>query len=447
MQRVWSLPAGVWMALLAALAAGALYESVTFYPEHWSMDLYHPWGIPLAHRAFGDASNPYADTARYGAFIDSVARASKNDALLWVSDFWQWRNPRGFIEPTGTPFYYAVQAWVPANFEQVHLLYTLACFCAVMLAVFLLARLREAPMLPALCIVALVIHDYNPFIQDVRVGNVNSVQLLVLVAMIAAAHRRLYERHVWADRAFLAVLAVFLLFKPNTIFIVAALAAHYLVARGARRFAIGTAVAIPAALVAAAFGAYYFGSPGVWLDWLRYTQGANGGTLVYSLVKGNTALPVMLAERAGAYGPTGYSVLLGAAFAVALLVCASSLGRETGRVVPAFRAWFADPWVAASIGALAMFIASPLMWPHYFVFALIPIAWLARPEKPLDAAVACAILSYALFSRLTLGPLVMADMGRLAYSVMFFSWVPLLPVALVRLARIARDVPAPLRTA
>jgi len=446
MQRVWRLPAGLWMAILAVLTAGALHDSVTFYPEHLSMDLYHPWGISLAQERFGGAANPYAQTERYGTFLDGVARASDSNALHWAGSFWQYRTSRG-VEPTGTPFYYASQAWVPIDFDEVHLMYTLACFAAVMLAVFLLARLRGAPLLPALCIVMLVIDNYNPFIQDVRVGNVNSLQLLVLTAMVAAGQKHLYDRNAWFDRAYLAILAVFLVWKPNTIFIAAALAVHYLVVRGVRRFAIGTAIAIPAALAAVAIGAWYFGSPAAWTDWLRYTQGANGGTLVYSLVRYNTALPVLLAERAGAYGPTGYAVLLGGAFAVALLVCASSLGRETGRVVPAFRAWFADPWVAASIGALAMFIASPLMWPHYFVFALIPLAWLARPEKPLDAAVACAILSYALFSRLTLGPLVMGDMGRLAYSVMFFSWVPLLPVALVRLARIARDVPAPPRTA
>ena len=436
MQRAWRIPAVLWIAILVATAAYAVYESVTYYPQHWSMDLYHPWGVPLAHEALGHATNPYADTVRYGAFLDGVARNSASKALHWVREFWEWRSPHG-IEPTGTPFYYAAQAFAPADFDAAHLLYTFADFAGALAAIFLLARLRGAPLLPALCAVALVIGTYNPFIQDVRAGNINSVQLLVLVAMIGVSQKRLWERHAWVDHGYLAALAVFLVFKPNTLFIVAALAAHYFVVRGPRRFAAGTLVAIGASVAAAAYGAWYFGSAGVWSDWLRYTQGMNGGTLVYPLVKGNTALPVMLSERAGAYGPTGYSVLLAIAFAVALIACASSLGREPARVRPALCAWLADPWAAASIGALAMFVASPLLWPHYFMFALIPIAWLARPERPRDAAVACAILSFVLFSRMALGPLVMAGLGRLAYSVMFFSWVPLLPAAFARLARTA----------
>jgi hypothetical protein len=436
MQRAWRLPAALWIAILVAVTAYAAYESVTYYPQHWSMDLYHPWGVPLAHESLGHATNPYADTVRYGAFLDGVARASPSTALHWVREFWEWRSPHG-IEPTGTPFYYASQAFAPASFDRAHLLYTLADFAGAIAAVFLLARLRGAPLLPALCIVALTIGTFNPFIQDVRAGNINSVQLLVLAVMIAVSQQRLWERHAWVDRAYLAALAVFLVFKPNTLFIVAGLAAHYFVVRGARRFGTGAAIAVAASIAAATYAAWYFGSAGVWIDWLRYTQGANGGTLVYPLVKGNTALPVMLSERAGAYGTAGYSMLLAAAFAVALAACASSLGREPARVVPALRAWLADPWIAASLGALAMFVASPLLWPHYFMFALIPIAWLARPERPRDAAVACAVLSFVLFSRMALGPLVMAGMGRLAYSVMFFSWVPLLPVAFARLARVA----------
>jgi hypothetical protein len=439
MQRTWRLPAVLWIAIFTAIAAYAAWGGVTFYSQHLSMDLYHPWGVPLAHESLGRTSNPYADTGRYGAYLDGVARASASEALHWVREFWERRNPLG-IEPTGTPLYYASLAFTPRGFDDAHLLFTLADFAAAALAVFMLARLRGAPLLPAACIAALVIGTYNPFIQDIRAGNVTCVQLLVLAAMIAVAQRKLWERHSWMDRSYLAILAVFLLFKPNTLFVVAGLAAHYLVARGTRAFATGSAIALLVAFAGAAYGAWYFGAAGVWSDWLRYTQGMNGGTLVYALAKGNTALPVMLAERGGAYGPTGYAVLLAAAFAFGLLACASSLGRDSAGTLPALRAWFADPWAAASIGTLAMFVASPLLWRHYFMFALIPMAWLARPDKPRDAAVACAVLSFFLFSRMLLGPLAAAGLEGLAYLVIFFSWAPLLPAALARLARMASTV-------
>jgi len=417
-------PRAFWIALLAALGAYAVWWHFQFYPFHWAMDLYHPWGIPLALKALGSGTNPYADTPQYGAYLDQLARASSSDVLQWVREFWEWRRRNGF-EPTGTPFYYAVQAFASADYDRMHLLYTLADLLACGLATFMMARLRGAAMLPALCAVAFVLGTFNPFIQDVRVGNVNSVQLLVLVAMIGASQLRLWERHAVIDKGYLALGALFLVFKPNTMMIVAALAAHYAAARGMRRFATGALIAVPVALAGAAYGAWYFGSAHVWLDWLRYTQGMNGGTLVYSLVEGNSSLPVMLAERGGAYGTTGYALLLSAAFAVAFLVVASSRGREPGRAWPTVRRWLSDPWCAASIAAVFMFATSPLLWQHYLVFALIPIAWMLRPEGERDIAPACAVVSFLLFSRVVLQPMVLMEMNRLAYTVMMFAWTPL----------------------
>jgi hypothetical protein len=424
-------PRAFWIALLGGLGAFAAWWHVQFYPLHLAMDLYHPWGIPKAHAAL-PGMNPYADTSAYGAYIEGLWRGSTSNILVWVGAFWEWRHPNG-IEPTGTPFYYAVQAFSPADYDFMHLLYTLADFAAAGASVFWIARLRGAARLPALCAVALVFATFNPFIQDVRVSNVNSLQLLVLVAMVAMAQQRLWDRHPAVDKLYVPLAALFLVFKPNTIIIVAALVAHYAVVRGPRRFAIGALLAVPVALAAMAYGAWYFGSAGVWLDWYRYTQGLNGGTLVYSLVKGNMSLPVMLSERGEIYGSTGYAVILAVAFAVALLVAATSTGREPERAWPTLRHWFEDPWRAASIAAVFMFATSPLLWPHYLMFALIPLAWMLRPEGERDIAPACAVVSFVLFSRALLQPMVLMEMNRLAYTVMMFAWVPLLVGLFARL--------------
>jgi hypothetical protein len=421
-----------WIVMLAALCSYAAWEGARFYPHHWSMDLYHPWGFNLAKESMPGA-NPYAQTQRFGEFLDRTALASSSEALRWVRDFWEWRSPNK-IEPTGTPFYYAVHGLLPADFDLAHLLYSVAQYLAAALSVFLLARLRGAGALPALCAAALVVATFNPFVQDLRVANVNSLQLLFIAALLWIAAKRWYDTYPLVDRLYLAALAVFLVFKPNTIFIAAALALHYAVARGPRRFVTGAAIAAVPALLAAAYGAWFFGGAQSWIDWLRYTQGANGGTLMYSSNKGNVALAVMLAEQSMAYGAVGYGILIGLGLAVALLAAVSDVGRRPERVVPALRALFADPVGAASLGVLFTIGMSPLLWPHYFMFALIPMAWVMRADGRWDAAAWCALASYLLFSRLVLGPLTSANLVGVVYSVMFFAWVPLIPALLARIA-------------
>jgi hypothetical protein len=439
MLRAWRVPAALWIAILALLAAHLAFTAIAYYPGHWSMDLYHPWGIPQAHAALGRATNPYADTVRYGEHLQALTRASPDRSLQWIGNFWLHRSPVG-IEPTATPFFYAAHALAPGDFDAFHLLNTTTEYGAILFAVFLLARLRGAKALPAACAAALVAGAFNPFIENVRVGNVSAMQLAVLAAMIGLAQARVWERSVAVDRGYLAVLAHFVLFKPNAVFIAAGLAAHYAAVRGARRAGIGAAIAAVAVLLAAACAASYFGSAAVWSDWLGYLNGVNGGTLLYALDKGNIALPVLMFERAGAYAPQTWALIFGLIFAVVLLACASGQGR--GRIAPAGRAWLADPWIAASIPAIATFMASPLLWPHYLVLALIPIAWLARPGASRNWAVACAVAAFLCLSLLVLGPLIYAGMGRVAYAVMSVAWVWLLPAALTRLSQAAREAPA-----
>jgi hypothetical protein len=434
-------PRLLWLVAFLLLAAFAVYTAVVYYPAHWSMDLYHPWGIPRAHEALGRATNPYADTARYGAYLQEMAGAVPDKALRWVREFWRHRIETG-IEPTATPFFYASHALAPRDFQAFHLLHTVLEYGAIVWSVLLLARLRGIRWLPALCAVALSAGAFNPFVENVRVGNVSGMQLAVLTAMIAIAHTRLYDRSVIADRGFLALLALFVLFKPNTVLIAAGLAAHYAVVAGPRRLLAGSAIAAAAALAAAALSAAYFGSASVWLDWLRYLQGVNGGTLVYALDKGNIALPVFLFERTDAFAPQTWATMLAAAFALLLIAYATGHGREPQRIVPVVRAWLADPWIAASVPALAMFAASPLLWPHYLVFALIPIAWLAAPPGRPGWAAACAMAAFLCMSLVVIGPLVYAGHGSLAYDIMSFAWTLLLPAAFARLSRAAREAPA-----
>jgi hypothetical protein len=422
---------GAWVALAVLLLAYLAATASRNFPNQIASDLYHPWGIAAAQHAVPPPpGNPYADTAAYGAILERIAAAGDSMKAKLCAHFWQGRSPVERIQPTGTPFFYAALGYLPRDFDRAHLLHAVLQFLCVGTSVFLLARLRGVGRPPALCLAAFVLATYNAFVQEVKTGNVSSLQLLVLVGLLQAAVTRRYLRRPALEYGLMAALGAFVTFKPNTAFIVAAFLAHYAMVKGPRGFARGAAVAALTGLVCMALGAAYFASAGVWLDWYRYTQGLNGGTLLYNLDAGNQSLAMLMAERSGAYSAFGNGVILAAAFVTALVASMTQLGRRPELLRPLASKLLADPWFASSFGVLLTYVASPLVWPQYFLFALIPIAMLVRAHGRWDLITACALASYfALFIPLLEALLGMRLVG-VVHLLLFFNWLPL-AVALV----------------
>jgi hypothetical protein len=434
---------GAWVALAALLVAYLVATATRNFPNQIASDLYHPWGIAAARDAVPPPpGNPYANTAAYGAILEGIAAAGDSIKAKLSADFWQLRSPAARIEPTGTPFFYAALGFLPRDFGRAHLLHALLQFACVGTSVFLLARLRGALPAPALCLAAFVLATYNAFVQEVKMGNVNSMQLLVLVGLLHAAVTRRYLARPALEYGLLAMLGAFVVFKPNTALIAAAFLAHYGIVRGPRRLAGGAAVAGLGALACVGIGAAYFGSAAVWHDWYRYTQGLNGGTLLYNLDAGNQSVAMLMAERSGAYGAMGNGMILAAAFVTAFAVAMTQLGKRPELLKPLALELLADPWFALSLGVVFTYVASPLLWPHYFLFALIPIAMLVRSEGRWDRITACALASYfALFLPLVQAVVAMKLVG-LAHAMLFFNWLPLVPALLAYVVRQRRRMEA-----
>jgi len=126
---------------------------------------------------------------------------------------------------------------------------------------------------------------------------------------------------------------------------------------------------------------------------------------------------------------------------MALVLAFSDRGRDGAGTGAAARRAFADPWLAASVGIVFTFATSPLVWPHYYVLALLPMAWLlAQP-----GCRSCrwgAVAAYLALSRLAIDPLVALQ----AYGVLQFlsvtAWLALLPGILAH-AQAARSAATP----
>ena len=416
-----------WLALVLAIGVG--YDAARTFPTQVGIDFYHLWGVPMGQRASAVPLSPYEDTADYAALLNVLADNSNSAPLRAANRF------KREIAPTGTPLFYAAFAFLPDDYGVAHTFFALLQYLAAAGAIYLLARLRGASPWLAACIALAVELTFNPFVQDVKWGNATSFQLLVLALCLAASISGELLRGGWIARLFVPMLVAFVLFKPNTLAIAAALGLHYAALRGPRAALWALALAFPAAVIACALGAWYFGNAAIWSEWLSY---ARGGALVYRFEEGNQSWPMLLAQLAPMYGATAYAAVILALGASAL---AAGLARD-GVFAARARALFRDPWCAASIGVLFTLAASPLVWPYYHLFAIIPIAWLVRAEGRWDAASYCALACYAALSSPLLAVLVAAEQYGVLRWLMFLSWLPLIPAIAWRARAILAAAPA-----
>jgi hypothetical protein len=328
-----------------------------------------------------------------------------------------------------TPFFYSVFAFVPGEYETAQALFTFLLYVSTGIGVVLLARLRGIAFWPAVCMALLVELSFNPFVQDLKFGNVSSFQFLYMAAMLYIAVKGLYPKNPWLESLYLGSLAIFVLFKPNTPWIALALASHYWVARGTRKFAMGMVAAAVGSVIAFVCGAAFLGGPGSWIDWFHFTQGMNGGSLVRSLEQGNLSPAMLLWQRSGFMGLVPYALMISAWLALAFVLAMTSMGKRTDQLMPAVKRCLADPWLALSVGIMFTFATTPLVWAYYHVFALVPMFAYFRPREH-PARTAWIVVAYLAMANPLLELMGAAGLVPIIPIVMFWAWIPLLVVVL-----------------
>jgi hypothetical protein len=401
------------IAALALVAAAAL-DGVRTFPYLLRMDFYHMWGVPVAVDAL--EGNPYAQAPEYAQLLNTITTNSDSAMLKRAN------NARRVIEPTGTPFYYAMFAVLPADFDGAAAVFAIAQYVALFAAMVLLARLNGGSAWLGVALAALVALDFNPFAQDVKYGNVNAFQLLWIAALMALSTMRARLAMFAFRDGYPALLAALAMFKPNTLWVVALLAAHYVVVAGPRSIPRALAAGAVTAIACAAVGAFYFDGPQAWIDWLRYTQGMNGGRLLYNVGEGNHSIVKFLAEMSPRLGVLSSEILV---TALLLAAFAFTLVKSAAGESPKKRALalLGDPQFAASCGIVMMLATSPLVWPHYHVLALVPIAWLLAGHGR-RFGIACGALAVVALASPVIGLLV-TDHFALVRLMTLFCWLPL----------------------
>jgi Glycosyltransferase family 87 len=334
------------IVLGGVLSLFGLWSAWKIAAEAPGLDFYHFW---IAGQEAPHAGNLYAHDvqARLGAAY--LARATGSVKMVSVAE------RRTQLDLTATPFLYTCFAFFPRDYERATIAYAALLLVCCIAAIAILGRALRFSLAQTLLLLAFVLLLFQPLKSELRVLNVEELQLLLLAAAIALddAHPLLAG----------AALGVAIAFKPNIGIVVPLL----LVARRWRELggvAIGGAAAV-------AISSAYLRSWHAWIDWLSAAKDVSQRLEPWSA--GNAAAALPLIEAFGRPAMIALMLVLTAIAAFAV-----------------YRARSAR--LAIAFAPLIYILATSFVWMHYFMLAL-PLVMLlfASRAMPLQAAAALGL--------------------------------------------------------
>ena len=347
-------------AILTALAAAAvIYAVITTWRQNEraaGLDFYIYFvNSQLPGRA--DVDNIYDADVQSRIGEEYYERAQRGTSELRKYD----AERRRFVDSVSSPFLYTTLAWASRDYEFALLQNHVLLLTAFILGFILIARRVHLSWPSTLFLLAALLLWYRGFEADLRVGNVNSLQLLALGAALVSP-----------PLVAGAICGMLIMFKPNLILVPLLLAVSRIATRDWRRLrleVLGGAIGGVIALVAAAIN---YGTFNVWLQWL-----ARANEFYHRLptrIERNVTPALALFHE---YGPWPSYVL-----AVVLTAIA---------VFAIWRAKRQDDVLVIGIAIMIYLLSATVVWLHYMVLVLV-IA-LALMRHRVTAAVALLALA------------------------------------------------------
>ena len=329
------------IASTVAAALAVIYAVVVTWRQHEraaGLDFYIYFvNAQLAGRE--DVANIYDRDTQLRIGEEYYERAQRGTSELRKFD----AKRRRFLDSVSSPFLYTTLGWVSRDYDRALQQYHLLVLAAFIAGFLLLARAVRLSWAGALFLLSALLLWYRGFEADLRVGNVNSLQLLMLGISL------------WCPPLIAGVIAGMLIaFKPNLILVPLLLAVARMAAPDWRRLrlellggAIGGAIAFTAAAI-------HYGSFAIWLQWI-----ARANEFYHRLPTRTERNITPLLTLFHEHGPwPSYALAL-------LLTIAAALAIWRGRS--------RDDVTIIGVAILIYLLSATVVWLHYMVL-VIPIA-------------------------------------------------------------------------
>ena len=303
----------------------------------------------LAGRA--DVDNIYSAEVQERVGEEYFERAQRSGSELRKYDAGRRRR----LDLVSSPFLYSTLRWVSRDYDRALTQYhafVLACFIA---GVLLICRAAGVPWWAALLLLAGLLLWYRGFEADLRVGNVNSIQLLAVAIAVRFARIR------WI------VFGLLIAFKPNLLFV----PLLFLIAERSRwranvmQGAIGGSIAFVVASIS-------YGSPRVWLQWVSASN--EFYHRLPTRMERNVTPALALFHQYGEW----------ISYALAAVLLAIVIVRMKRHDAP----------LLAGLGILVYLLTANVVWLHYMVLVIpIAVALLRWRSTALVAIVALLLIA------------------------------------------------------
>ena len=327
--------------VLTALAAlVALYAAATVWRQNEraaGLDFYIYFVAgQLAGRA--DVDDIYGAEVQERVGEEYFERAQRSGSEIRKYDAQRRRR----LDLVSSPFLYSTLRWTSRDYELALTQYHVAVLFAFIAGVLLLGRVARLSWASSLFLLAGLLLWFRGFEADLRVGNVNSFQLLAIAVAVAVPRVRWF------------LLGALLLFKPNVMFVPLLFAVSRLARREFRALAVELASGAAGALAAIVIASITYGSPRIWLQWVRAAN--DFYHRLPARMERNVTPALSLFHEHGEW----VSYVLAAV--LVLIVC-----------IAIWRSRTEDAPLLAGLGILIYLLTANVVWLHYMVL-VIPIA-------------------------------------------------------------------------
>ncbi len=202
---------------------------------------------------------------------------------------------RKVLETYSTPFLYTVLSiFHNSHYEIAYQTYILFCILCSISAILLLCYLLGYSWLTSMSFLAIFTFMFEPLLFDTQLGNVNQIQLMQLALF---AWSRSWKTSQMRDIAGGLILGLAVMFKPNTVLVIFLLMLSWSIYRQFNqifRTAIGI---ILATLIAIGSSAWFFGSFGCWIQWVKAIRNLPDDIITLSM--GNFSLIMIIKNKFG----------------------------------------------------------------------------------------------------------------------------------------------------
>jgi hypothetical protein len=271
---------------------------------------------------------------------------------------------RRFVDSVSSPFLYTTLSWVSRDYERALLQYHALVLFAFIAGTLLVARAVRMRMWVALLLIASLLLWYRGFEADLRVGNVNSLQLLMLGAALVSPP-------VVAG----AIAGLLVAFKPNLVLVPLLLCVARIAKRDWLRLRLEVMGGAIGGLIAFVAASLHYGTPRVWLQWV-----SRANEFYHRLptrTERNVTPLLALFHEHGAWVSYVLALLL------TLVVC-----------VVIWRAKEHDDVMIAGLAIMIYLLSATVVWLHYMVL-VVPIAFALMRSRVTGVLALLALLAIA----------------------------------------------------